>query len=524
MIRAHRVNATAQDDASPISGWNVAPNVAYSVTLAPGLSGCGVFLFAEDEALVASGAALVGTEQPCVLIPQSGQVIGMIDAELGWHLLLTTIGTEPQRTVRINPAVDLPDEIHPVYGDDDLALVRATAGIDGAAHYIDDLTASCPLGLGAGLGDVASVPVDGVAVVGQVESITWIGTPNGASEQAVVRRHVAIAPAPAVLPPAPPVVVNDAGETTADETTSGNVLTNDATGLTIVAVNGLAVNVGGSVAGSAGGVFTVASNGVWSFDPSGDFDLLTSSETATTSVMYYASDGVGEASATLTITVSAAVPIAPVDPHWSSVLVLVQAPATESSIVDAKGHTVNLSGHTSVSSALGSPSIFFDGSGDLARIPYTSDLAWGSGDWTVEFLFYPTSTSSGTLFCDAVSAGGYYAMRVLFGGGTINVYMYDSSNTEFLVGCGAISVNTFNHFAVQRSGGTTLSMYKNGVFVTSRSIVSGRAMKAMSAPYTLGGYVTTDYYSGHILAFRKTNGLARYTANFTPPTWPLPTL
>jgi VCBS repeat-containing protein len=304
MIRAHRVEATAQDDASLISGWNIAPNVAYSVALTPGATSCGVFLFAEDGALIASGAALVGTEQPCVLIPQPGQTLGMIDPELGWHLLLTTIGTERQRTIRINPSVDLPDEIHPIYADDDLALVRATAGIDASAHYIDDLTVSCPLGFRAVLGDVASGPVDGAAVVGQVESITWAGTPNGASEQAVIRRHVAIAPAPAVVPPAPPVVVNDAGETAADETTSGNVLTNDSTGLSVVAVNGLSANVGATVAGSNGGVFTIASTGAWTFDPSGDFALLTGSETAETSVMYHASDGVSEAGATLTITVS----------------------------------------------------------------------------------------------------------------------------------------------------------------------------------------------------------------------------
>jgi hypothetical protein len=311
MIRAHRVNATAQDDSSPISGWNIAPNVPYSVSLTPGTTSCGVFLFAEDGHIVASGAALVGTEQPCVLIPQSGQTIGMIDAELGWHLLLTTIGTESQRTIRINPAVDLPDEIHPIYGDDDLALVRATAGIDGAAHYIDDLAVNCPLGLGAGLGDIASVPVDGAAVVGQVESVTWTGTPNGAPEQAVIRRHVPIAPETAVAPPTPPVVVDDAGETTADETTSGNVLANDAIGLAVVAVNSLSANVGASVAGSNGGAFVISSSGAWTFDPGSDFDSLTGDQTAATSVTYHASNGAAEASATLTITVSsgAAVPL-----------------------------------------------------------------------------------------------------------------------------------------------------------------------------------------------------------------------
>lgn len=306
MIRAIRPAAMAQDDAAMIAGWNIAPNLAYLITVFPGETSCGVLIQTDGGALVASGAALTGSEQPCILMPQVGQNISMIDSDLGWHLLLTTAGTESQRTIRIGPAVDLPDDVHPVYGAEDLAVARATAAIDAAAHYIDDVTVTCPLGLGAGLGDVVSVPVDGAAMVGQVESITWTATLDGASEQAVIRRHAAIAPEPAVAPPTPPSVADDTGETDAATTTSGNVLTNDGlAGLTVTAVNGLAANVGQSVAGSAGGVFVIAASGDWTFDPDGDFAALEGSETAESSVAYHAGDGAGEAMATLTVTISA---------------------------------------------------------------------------------------------------------------------------------------------------------------------------------------------------------------------------
>lgn len=309
MIRAIRPNAMAQDDAAMVVDWNIAPNVAYTLVLLPGSASCGVLLYDEaGSVLVASGAALVGTEQPCVLVPQTGQTVGMVDADIGWHLLLTTVGTESQRTIRVGPAVDLPDEIHPVYGEDDLALARATAAIDAAAHYIDDVSVTCPLGLGAGLGDVVSVPVDGAAVIGQVESVTWTGTPGGAPEQAVIRRHVAIAPEPFVepTPVTPPTVADDEAETDAETATSGNVLTNDESGLTVVAVNGLSANVGEEVAGSDGGVFVIDEDGAWTFDPDGDFADLEGEETADTSVTYHVSDGTSEAMATLSLTVSAA--------------------------------------------------------------------------------------------------------------------------------------------------------------------------------------------------------------------------
>lgn len=104
---------------------------------------------------------------------------------------------------------------------------------------------------------------------------------------------------------APPVLVDDTAETDASTVTSGNVLSNDTGTLTVSAVNGLAANVGASVAGSNGGVFVIGSDGAWTFDPNGDFSGLSGSETATTSVSYHSSNGSAEASAVMTVKVSA---------------------------------------------------------------------------------------------------------------------------------------------------------------------------------------------------------------------------
>lgn len=305
MIRAIRPNAMAQDDAALIAGWNIAPNIAYTLRLLPGSASCGVLLYDEAGAtLIATGAALTGTAQPCVLLPQTGQTVGMVDADLGWHLLLTTAGAESQRTIRLGPAVDLPDEIHPIYGVDGLALARATAAIDAAAHYADNINTTCPNGLGAGLGAVVSVPVDGAALKGQADGITWTATPDGASEQAVIRRHVAIAP-DTFVEPTPPTVSDDTGETDQINGISGNVLENDDDGLVVVAVNGLAANVGQSVSGSSGGIFSIGVDGAWVFTPGDDFLLLPEGDSAPSSITYHASDGATEAMGTLTVTVTA---------------------------------------------------------------------------------------------------------------------------------------------------------------------------------------------------------------------------
>lgn len=100
------------------------------------------------------------------------------------------------------------------------------------------------------------------------------------------------------------LIVDDAAETDAATATSGNVLANDTGTLTVSAVNGMSANVGQVVAGSDGGEFVIGADGSWTFDPTDDFDGLSGSDTATTSVTYHASNGEAEASATLTVTVS----------------------------------------------------------------------------------------------------------------------------------------------------------------------------------------------------------------------------
>src|SRR5690606_33236109 len=110
-----------------------------------------------------------------------------------------------------------------------------------------------------------------------------------------------------------PVAVADAGTT--DEDTSltvdaaNGVLANDTDkdgdDLTVLRVNGIATDVGGAVAGSNGGTFTLRADGSYTFNPGNDFQSLGVDQSATTSISYTVSDGEGSTStATLTVTVT----------------------------------------------------------------------------------------------------------------------------------------------------------------------------------------------------------------------------
>jgi hypothetical protein len=85
-----------------------------------------------------------------------------------------------------------------------MALARATAAIDATAHYIDDVTITCPLGLGAGL--AMSSACRGRRCGGRAGGEHHVdGDPRWTTETAVIRRHVAIAPEAFVEPDLPTV-------------------------------------------------------------------------------------------------------------------------------------------------------------------------------------------------------------------------------------------------------------------------------------------------------------------------------
>jgi CshA-type fibril repeat protein len=113
-----------------------------------------------------------------------------------------------------------------------------------------------------------------------------------------------------------PTANNDTNTTDQNHSVGGNAITSSTSGqsdtdpdtgdvLTVSQVGGVAGNVGNSVTGSNGGLFTVNADGTYSFDPNGAFNRLQVGQTDTTSVTYQISDGHGGTStASITVTVN----------------------------------------------------------------------------------------------------------------------------------------------------------------------------------------------------------------------------
>jgi hypothetical protein len=88
----------------------------------------------------------------------------------------------------------------------------------------------------------------------------------------------------------------------------------------------------------------------------------------------------------------------------------------------------------------------------------------------------------------------------------------------------AIPLTTWTHVAWVRSG-NRWSVFVNGTERLLAASASGTPYNS-TAPFVIGRHVfsgATGYaFNGYIDDLRITKGVARYTANFTPPTAPFP--
>jgi hypothetical protein len=170
----------------------------------------------------------------------------------------------------------------------------------------------------------------------------------------------------------------------------------------------------------------------------------------------------------------------------------------------------------------GTGSMKFDGSGDyLLTNGDTNNFAFGSGDFTIEFWVYPTSVSSSVaVIYDSrpASTQGLYPV-IYLNNATIKYFV---SSADRITGS-SLSINTWYHIAITRSG-TSTKMFVNGTQSGSTYTDSNSYVNAASRPVigVSGFNLGLDPFTGYIDDLRITKGVARYTANFTPPTRAFP--
>jgi hypothetical protein len=214
----------------------------------------------------------------------------------------------------------------------------------------------------------------------------------------------------------------------------------------------------------------------------------------------------------------------PNDPNISQVSLLLHGNGTNGSttITDnsPSPKTVTAVGNAQISTAqskFGGASIAFDGTGDSLTTPNNSGYQFGTSDFTVE-CWINTTDITFNLMGLIDNAAGNWAI-VIFNSNFYWQTAYGVTNLISAFPFSSILNGAWNHIAITRSG-SALRLFFNGVSqseppYTDNTNYNGNGL------LRVGSGVNGDF-NGYIDELRITKGVARYTANFTPPTAPFP--
>lgn len=237
------------------------------------------------------------------------------------------------------------------------------------------------------------------------------------------------------------------------------------------------------------------------------------------------------------------VPIKTGDAQWSNVSFLLNANGINAGTnffdLSASAQIISPADNVKISTAqtkFGGASALFDGSGDYLSLPASSSWDLDLADFTVESWVYLTSDSAvnGRGIRDAVIVANTNLVETAYwsfyigGSSTVtgtNLGWYQNNGTNaagWQVNY-SFNKNTWYHVAMVRSSGV-LTAYINGVSVGSSAEFSLKKTGNSTGVLGVGRHILStnnpylDDFNGNIDDLRITKGIARYTANFTPPT------
>ncbi len=199
------------------------------------------------------------------------------------------------------------------------------------------------------------------------------------------------------------------------------------------------------------------------------------------------------------------------DPHYSSVGLLLNfdasSTADQSSLANAPITATGISFETA-SPLAGAASIISTSSSQLLYAPSTTFNH--RSVYTIEFRIRRTTGQSNGYFMGR-SASQYMA-----------IFDMSLSVTNFGAPLTANLSSGVNHHIALCSDGTTLRLFRDGVMVDSSAPSAANLDAQPFGVLGIPGRPDLPPPAAAIDAFRLTQGVARYTANFTPPAGPLP--
>jgi hypothetical protein len=198
---------------------------------------------------------------------------------------------------------------------------------------------------------------------------------------------------------------------------------------------------------------------------------------------------------------------------YSSAIANIIAPTY--GFTDLKGHTITNTGAviSTAKSKFGGASGYF---ADASRWLTTShvDYAFGTGDFTIEMFAYFMTVANKYFFSTEVTNGQYFYMGHTDAGALI---VYGSHMLDVLV-VSNILRDRWYHIAFTRAS-NVVRLFVDGVERANTTTTFNLTTQSLFIGGTTTGLLPSgSWMKGYIDDLRITKGVARYTANFTPPT------
>jgi hypothetical protein len=208
------------------------------------------------------------------------------------------------------------------------------------------------------------------------------------------------------------------------------------------------------------------------------------------------------------------------DPNFANVSLLLHMDGSNGSttFTDSSSNAFSMSIESGTVTVSTAQSKFGGSSGNFvsggAIITPSNSAFTFDGDFTIEFWVFRTGMG-GTQLDTVLSANNESNLLIRASSFAPGVQL--NGGALFATGL-SFDLNEWNHIALVRSSGVS-TLYKNGV---------GLGTKTDSSTLTLSkirlgdSSVSPRYFVGYIDEVRITQGIARWNANFTPPTAPFP--
>lgn len=227
----------------------------------------------------------------------------------------------------------------------------------------------------------------------------------------------------------------------------------------------------------------------------------------------------------LVVSWSAADPDAPApacDPYWNYVSLLLHMDGADEGVVftdsSTYAHSLTVTGNTKTANnhpKFGTTAANFDGTGDYLTTPSHASFSFGAGDWTIESWVYQVALAGYDycLFDNRLSSATGCAIYTTTNG-HLKRLVYANNSAIVAVSSDTILDSTWTHVAVTRHGNTVRG-FLNGVL--QFTYTDTRTFTGSSARFGANS-TGAQAIIGDLDDIRITKGVARYTADFTPPT------